>query len=210
MGWLGQQTPGDAKLETFAQHLKNYAPRIFKFYNLNEVTGAAEVRRLEDSQHFVHVLLKLNQRTQFFKNVSVSDQFVHFEVSTERLDYEIGLLKRKNISQIVSLTEHQHNKSYLEKDFKLHHIAIADLGAPDLNQVHELADIIKQAQKTDAKLVVHCLAGIGRTSTMLITAHMLLGNTFDEMKTLIAKQNPTFEIIGQQGEFINRVAAQFK
>ncbi len=206
MGWIGQQTPGDAKLETFQQHLKTYAPKIFKFYNLTPETGAAEVKKLEDPQYFLLVLQRLNQRTHFFENLSVSSKLVHFEVSRERLAYEAEFLKSKNISQIISLTEHHHNKSYLEQHFKLHHIAIADLGAPKIEQVHELADIVKQAQTTEKKLVVHCLAGIGRTSTMLITAHLLLGKNFEELKALIAKQNPTFEITGAQGEFIHQVA----
>ncbi|OYW07389.1 MAG: 50S ribosomal protein L13 [Acidobacteriia bacterium 12-62-4] len=40
-----------------------------------------------------------------------------------------------------------------------------------------MAEIVTAANKNKEKLAVHCLAGIGRTSTMLIAAHILMGKS---------------------------------
>lgn len=107
---------------------------------------------------------------------------------------------------MVSLTERHHNQEDLQQHFQATHISINDLDAPTLEQVHQLAEILRQAKKKREKVAVHCLAGIGRTSTMLISAHMVLGEKLGQLKELIAKQNPSFIFAGKQAEFIHALA----
>ena len=85
----------------------------------------------------------------------------------------------------------------------LHHIAIKDLEAPTYGQVEELAQIIEQARIKKDITAIHCLAGIGRTSTMLMAAHLQLGESFSGLKKILAERNPTYILTGKQGDFIS-------
>jgi atypical dual specificity phosphatase len=107
---------------------------------------------------------------------------------------------------VISLTESHHQVEQLQNHFALHHIGIEDLNAQNLAQVHQLAEIIKSAKSSKARLAVHCLAGIGRTSTMLMASHIVMGERADAMEALLKKQNPKFVLIGSQGEFVRSLA----
>ena len=50
-------------------------------------------------------------------------------------------------------------------------------------------------------MAVHCLAGIGRASTMLMASHIMLGESADELEQILKKQNPPFLLTGTQGKF---------
>ena len=87
------------------------------------------------------------------------------------------------------MTERHHNRDELQHHFVLHHIGIEDLGAPHLEQVKELAGILDASKKKGEKLAVHCLAGIGgRTSTMLMAAHMLKGEALRDLQALLSSR----------------------
>lgn len=109
---------------------------------------------------------------------------------------------------MIILTERHHQKDILGSHFSTHHISIVDLGAPSLDQAKQLAEIIRASNKSKEKLAVHCLADIGRTSTMLMAAHILMGESLNDWESLIAKQNPYFALSGPQAEFLRTIKVQ--
>ncbi|MGZ3805679.1 MAG: protein-tyrosine phosphatase family protein [Pseudobdellovibrionaceae bacterium] len=83
---------------------------------------------------------------------------------------------------------------------------IDDLNAPQFEQALELAKIIKNAELNKHGVAVHCMAGIGRTSTMLMAAHLLLGETLVSLLAQLENRNPTFKFSGPQADFVRSVA----
>lgn len=201
-GWIGQYSSGAANLESFRHHLRDYAPRVVRYLGLDEKSSMLQLESLATPEGMISVLERLASRTSAIEAFRVEGDHLHFSVSERRLKLEADFLKNHGIRRIISLTEKAHNHDFLSEDFDLHHLAIEDLGAPHLEQALELGQIVKTARQNNEKIAVHCLAGIGRTSTMLLAAHLTLGESFSDLEKLILKQNPSFILAGSQAEFI--------
>jgi len=206
LGWIGQFPSGSNKLDSFRNHLRTYAPKIYKFHKLNDKSGANAIRIFDHDAGFLDVLGRLNRTTQILNKFEIANDEIHLEQSNDRLKYEVRYLKERGIRTLVSLTEHQHNKEFLQSNFDLYHISIEDLNAPNLKQAQQLAEIIKESRGSNKGLVVHCLAGIGRTSTMLMAAHILMGESSKDLELLLKKQNPTYSLTGPQADFIKSLS----
>jgi protein-tyrosine phosphatase len=207
LGWLGRYSSGPQSLLSFQSHLESYAPKIFQFYGLSHSEGLQELEKFQKTSALLDICNQLSKRTQIFRSFDISGDDLHFSLNPMRIDQEISFLKENQIKSMVSLTENQHIAEILRDHFKLHHIAIADLEAPKLEQVETLVEIIGRAQQNREKIAIHCLAGIGRTSTMLMAAHVLMGERPNELTSLLKKQNPKFVLTGPQNEFIRSLAS---
>ncbi len=208
LGWLGQHSSGTYSLESFRKHLKTYSPRIFKFYGLDSNSGAKVLDVFNSNQGVLKVFEKLAHNTKNFRQFEISGDDLKFSLSEARLHEEIRFLKSQGIDNVISLTEQHHQKDILQNDFKVHHFSIEDLGAPKLEQVSQLANVIQAALSKKETMAVHCLAGIGRTSTMLMASHIMMGESADELEQLLKKQNPTFSLVGSQGEFLRSLRSK--
>lgn len=205
-GWLGQFSAGPASLALFRKHLQIYAPKVLPFFKLSPEAGAKALRIFDDSPGILSVANRLGERTKTFKDFSIRDDQIFFHVNNERLIWEIEHLKNIGVRRIVSLTEYHHQKEILADHFDLHHFSIEDLNAPRPEHAIQLADILKKSKQDREIVAVHCLAGIGHTSTMLIAAHMFMGEKLENLKVKIAEKNPTYVLTGIQGEFIHSIA----
>jgi hypothetical protein len=45
---------------------------------------------------------------------------------------------------------------------------------------------------------------------MLLASHMVLGESFENLQTQIAKQNPAFQMLGPQADFLRSIARQLE
>lgn len=205
LGWLGQYSEGPAPLSALAHHIKTYVPKIYKYHKMDKVSGARATEILLTPVGVVKVLNNLSLRLHVLKSFHVENDHVYFKLNDDVLNHEIEFLKKNHIRSVITLTERHHQKDILSNHFSTHHISIIDLGAPDLEQAKRLAQIVTAANKNKERLAVHCLAGIGRTSTMLIAAHILLGESLSDLEVRIAKQNPYFAFSGPQAEFLRSI-----
>lgn len=206
LGWLGQHSSGDVPLESLRAHLRKYPQKLFAYYGLDDAACAREVARFSDPSELRKILSAFAQRTGVIRGFAIENDRLSFETNAEQLAAEVAQLKRNGIRHVVTLTERHHQRDELAQHFAVHHISIEDLCAPSLEQVQHLADVVRETQKRNEALAAHCLAGIGRTSTMLLGAHMLLGESPAELKALIAKRNPSFTYAGSQGDFLDALA----
>ena len=98
--------------------------------------------------------------------------------------------REEGITAVVSLTERPFAPaSYLEEfGFDFHHIPVADFGAPEMEQIEEFVEVVRKAKQGGGKVVVHCLAGRGRTGTMLacyfVSMGMSPGDALDRVRAL--------------------------
>lgn len=207
LGWIGAFPPGEAALDSFRVHLDTYAPKVLRFFRMGceESRRALEVFR--DPAGVEQVLARLNSRLGIFEGFEVGEKSVRFALDQKRVAWELEELRKRGVKRIVTLTEHHHGKEQLTGRFDAHHLAIEDLGAPTLEQVMEIARLIEHSRRKGEALAVHCLAGIGRTSTMIMAGHMLLGERFEDLHLEVQRRNPSFVLAGAQGEFIRELAA---
>lgn len=205
LGWIGQHSSGPIDLETFRHHLQTRVPRTYKYHGLDAESGPRAIAHLHTAEGLAQTIDRLAKSLGIIKGFSLGTDHLQIEFCSDRLADEIEMLKSHGIRRIVALTEKHHNRDRLAEHFDLHHISIEDLGAPDLEQVRLLVDVIQEARKDGARLAVHCLAGIGRTSTMLMAAHLFMGESYDGLAQRLRERNPSYSLTGPQGEFIEKV-----
>ncbi len=209
LGWLGQFSIGAAlPIQDLHQHVQTYGRKIAKMYLIADDKFDSAVSDFYSEAGISQILKRLYERTGIFSDVAAREEHVHFEFCTNRLNSEILQLKNKKIESIITLTERHHAREELQKHFDVHHLSIEDLNAPRLEQAHEMAEILKKSD--DKKIAVHCLAGIGRTSTMILAAHMLLGEDLGKLTEQIAQKNSAFALSLSQKAFLKSVEDSIK
>lgn len=82
------------------------------------------------------------------------------------LEADLDSLAEEGVRHIVTLTEFALEMP-MEHAFVNHHLPVVDFGAPEHTQTLRFCELVDQAQADGERVVVHCLAGIGRTGTFL-------------------------------------------
>ena len=72
-------------------------------------------------------------------------------------------LQSLGITVVVNLTPN----AYRDERFRIHQIPVPDWTAPHEEDIASFCDLLKRETEAGAKVYVHCLAGCGRTGTML-------------------------------------------
>ena len=67
-----------------------------------------------------------------------------------------------------------------ETRFRLLHLPVVDMTAPATGQIREFVDFVRQAHNDGLAVGVHCMAGLGRTGTMIACWLVSEGMTPDE------------------------------
>lgn len=209
-GWLGLLADGTYPFIDLQAHVDGHSKKIAHFYDHDEIQRRKVVDTFSTSKGAEQVAERLISNTHVMKAFGIAGGQVHVEFSGARLSYEISFLKDHGFSRIAALTEIHHNTDVLEEHFELHHFSIEDLDAPSLEQVREMGEIVKAAKQNREPLAIHCMAGIGRTSTMIIAAHVALGEKLDGLLQKISEQNPTFSLTGKQAAFIHSIESQLR
>lgn len=209
VGWIGVQVRGQVPLTTLANHAQDYGKKIQRFYpgRLGDLPNALALAQatLSQDDSLVEICRGLS-RIELLSRFDVDGDALHFELSPTRLEREIEFLKAQGLRRLVCLTEEVRNHEVLRQHFSIHALPIADVGVPTVGQVQELARIFKA--HADESIGVYCLAGLGRTSIMLMGAHMVNGEPFEKLRAEIARVNPAFVLAGQQEQFMKALAGQ--
>ena len=82
------------------------------------------------------------------------------------LDADLDHLAYEGVTHIVTLTEHALSMPR-NTHFQVHHLPVVDFAAPENTQVLRFCQLVDQAAEKGERVMVHCLAGIGRTGTFL-------------------------------------------
>jgi len=113
----------------------------------------------------------------------------------------INLLRKARISHILNVTPDLPNA--FEDNFKYLRLAVQDNWGGDLvSHFTEAYEFIDDAIKDDGYVLVHCLGGISRSSTIIIAYLMLkydysLNDAYDLVKSKKSNIAPNFNFMGQ-------------
>ena len=208
--WLGKLATAAAPLSHFWRFLDAYGPKLAPFHEPSTPPIAERLGRLRERASLLDALERLNAKTQAFENIAWRDEgpapHLHLTRNMQQLETEIELLKRHHVSGLVSLIEEPLDHDVLSQRFTVHHVPIEDITPPSSEQVYELAEHLRAALDSGHNIAVHCLAGVGRTTTMLIAAHLVLGYRLHDLKAWIRHCNPPFLFRGSQAAFLEAFA----
>jgi protein-tyrosine phosphatase len=184
------------------------------FYELSPNVARARLSRLHDRATLLAVAECMNVKTGIFDDVSwVEEQAqpaLRLLPSAQRRQHEVALLKKSNVAVLISLLEQPLDHPELCNDFELYHVPVEDITPPSRDQVYTFAETLFTALAADKTVVTHCLAGIGRTTTMLIAAYLVHGYSLQELTARIRICNPHFAFRGSQMAFLQELAEDIR
>jgi atypical dual specificity phosphatase len=97
-----------------------------------------------------------------------------------QLDADLAWLRGQGIRALLTLTEDPLDpESPIRHGFAVRHLPVIDFTPPSPEQLGEALAFIDRQRTLDAAVAVHCLAGQGRTGTVL-AAYLIRGGTSPE------------------------------
>jgi len=210
LSWLGKQHGALVALEELWRYLDQHGPKAATFYGLRPDEARDRLSRLRDRAALLAVLESLHARTGIFEAVSWVDEnaqpALRLTTSAQRRQYEVALLKEHNVTVLISLLEQPLDHPELRNDFEVYHIPIEDITPPTYDQVYVFAETLLTSLEAGKTVVTHCLAGIGRTTTMLMAAYLVQGYSLQELAAWVRARNPHYLFHGSQVRFLHALA----
>ena len=124
---------------------------------------------------------------------------------------EIEIYKKEGIQVVVNCSEFN-NRQEISREFKYYHINVPDYGVPTDNQIETFLSICDKHGKNNEPIVVHCVAGCGRTGQFVISwaAHNgFLPDGIDPVKW-IRRLRPCSLETKEQMDLARRIAKKYK
>jgi len=210
LSWLGKQHASTSALADLWSYLDQHGPKAATFYGLRPDEGRDRLNRLRDRDALLAVLESIHARTDVFDDIAwVHDKAqpaLRLTTSVQRRQHEVALLKQHNVGVLISLLEQPLDHPELLNDFEVFHVPVEDIAPPSRDQVYAFAETLVSSLEAGKTVVTHCLAGIGRTTTMLIAAYVVQGYPLQDLAAWVRVRNPHYLFHGSQLTFLQDLA----
>ncbi|MDR0480300.1 MAG: dual specificity protein phosphatase family protein [Gallionellaceae bacterium] len=124
---------------------------------------------------------------------------------TFEIDYDLQALRAVGITCLITLTERDLPQDALERNgLKNMHLAIEDRKTPDIDELTALLERMDMLLDSGESLAVHCLAGIGRTGTILACWLIRKGMTAADALRYVRRVEPRFVQTEGQEDFLRQ------
>jgi protein-tyrosine phosphatase len=208
--WLGKQSATILAVDNLWHYVDEYGPKVAPFHSLSPSEAQARLQRLRDLDVLGSVLTSMNAKAGILQNISWhsghTNAALQVTLNSQRVHYELALLQRHNVSVVISLLEQPLDHALLMQHFEVHHLPVEDVTPPSYEQVYAFTRILRTALAAGKTVVTHCLAGVGRTTTMFLAAYLVQGYRWHELQTWIQVRNPHFQFKGRQVAFLQELA----
>ena len=210
LSWLGKQHVAVSALADLWRYLDQHGSKVATFYGLRPDEARDRLNRLRDRDALLAVLQSIRAKTGIFDDVSWVDDgtqpALRLTTSTQRRQHEVALLKQHNVTVLISLLEQPLDHPELRNDFEVFHVPVEDIAPPSRDQVYAFAETLLTSLEAGKTVVTHCLAGIGRTTTMLMAAYLVQGYPLEELTAWVQGRNPHYLFHGSQVAFLQALA----
>lgn len=124
------------------------------------------------------------------------------------LSHDLALLRRMGVTMLINLTERNVSPRALQEyDLKSYGLRIEDRQAPPLMWAKLLLTKMETFMSNGEVLAVHCLAGLGRTGTILCAWLIREGLTADEALRRLRRIDPGFVQSKEQEDLLHELEA---
>jgi len=210
LSWLGKQHGVLSALADLWCYLDQHGPKAATFYGLQPDAAIARLNRLRDRDTLLEVLESIHAKTGIFDDVSWVEEraqpALRLTTSAQRRQHEIAVLKEHKVTVLISLLEQPLDHPELRHDFEVYHVPVEDITPPTYDQVYAFAETLCTSLDAGKTVVTHCLAGIGRTTTMLMAAYLVQGYLLQDLAAWVRVRNPHYLFRGSQLAFLQALA----
>eukprot|EP00730_Choanoeca_flexa_P014416 TRINITY_DN6299_c0_g1_i1.p1 TRINITY_DN6299_c0_g1~~TRINITY_DN6299_c0_g1_i1.p1 ORF type:complete len:466 (+),score=35.22 TRINITY_DN6299_c0_g1_i1:208-1605(+) len=130
-------------------------------------------------------------------------------LGSERDAHNLDLLRKNRISYILNVTTTVQNK--FEREFQYQQLGVIDTPDADIQEYFEIAiAFIEQARAEGKRVLVHCQAGISRSTTIVLaylmaTQHKTLNDALEYVRRCRSIVDPNFGFMGRLQEFEDKL-----
>ena len=119
--------------------------------------------------------------------------------------------KKEGISVIINCSEFDNRKD-IPNGFKYYHINVPDYGLPTEKQIEDILVICEKYRQNNESIVVHCVAGCGRTGQFIVAWAANNGYIPKHMDPVrwIRKYRPCSLETKEQMNFARRIAKKYQ
>jgi atypical dual specificity phosphatase len=116
---------------------------------------------------------------------------------------QLAWLRAEGVDILVTLTEDPLPRTWIDGAGLMGvHVPIPDMDVPTVEQIDQVMSVIDKAKSSNMGVAVHCLAGRGRTGTMLAAYFVYQGMTAAEAIQRVRDLRPGSIEVPEQEEAI--------
>ncbi len=208
LSWIGKVDSSRVTLSDLSDHLDWYLSSVGIFDDAPAEERERQLRPLLRVETLLDRISALNEKTEALTDFGWDGDALHLDFNDELKRREVASLRACGIEILVSLVESPPDDVVVNGGLEVHHLPIDDLTPPSRDQVRTFASLLERAETEKRGLVAHCLAGIGRTSTILMAGHLMRGHGLGEVRREVEERNPRYGFAGRQWEFLQALSRE--